>query len=82
MEAADGDGDPCVPKRTCDVESARTLVRLNADECNKPEIVVEPKASEDRRDIDACVRFIDRLDVDGDIRPKDLPIGAIGCNSV
>jgi hypothetical protein len=55
---------------------------LNANERNEPEIAVTPKAGEQRRHIDPCVRFVHGLDVDGDIRPEDLPFDAIGRNTV
>ena len=42
MEASHGDGESCGPERSCDVEGAGILVRLNADERNKPEIAVAP----------------------------------------
>jgi hypothetical protein len=69
MKAAHGDSDPSGPERSCNVESAGILLRLNAYERNTSEIVVTSKAAKERRDIDACVRFVDDLDVDGDVRP-------------
>jgi len=82
VEASDGDGNPSLPERSCDVEGARILVGLNADERNKPKSAVTPKASEQRRHVDAHVCLVDHLDVDGDVRPKDLPLGAIGRDAV
>jgi hypothetical protein len=82
VEASDGDGNPSLPERSCDVEGARILVGLNADERNKPKIAVTPKASEQRRHVYAHVCLVDHLDVDGDVRPKDLPLGAIGRDAV
>ncbi len=82
MEASDSDGDPSFAERSRDVESAGILVRLNADERNDPEIAITTKAGEESRHVDARIRLVDRLDVDGDVRSKNLPLRAIGRNSV
>jgi hypothetical protein len=44
VEAAHGDGDACLPKRRCDVESARILVRLNANDANQSETAIGSEA--------------------------------------
>ena len=82
VEAAHGDRDAGLAERPRDVEGARILVRLDADQRDKPEIAVPPKAGEQRRHVDAGVGLVDRLDVDGDVRPKDLPLGAVGRDAV
>jgi hypothetical protein len=82
VEATHGDRDPGLSERPRNVEGTRILIRLNADERNEPEIAVTPKAGEQRRHIDPCVRFVDGLDVDGDVQPEDLPLDAIGRNTV
>jgi hypothetical protein len=78
MKASHDDGDPSGSERSCNVESAGILIRLNSYERNTSQIVVTSKAGKERRDIDACVRLVDDLDVDGDVRPKHPPLGAIG----
>ena len=70
VEAAHGDGNPGRAERPRDVERAGILVRLNADERDKPEIAVPPEAGEQRRHVDARVRLVDHFDVDGDVRPS------------
>jgi hypothetical protein len=82
MEASHGDEDSSFPERSCDVESAGILVRLNADERDNPDIAATPKAGEESGHVDARIRLVDRLDVDGNVRPKNPPLGAIGRNSV
>jgi hypothetical protein len=82
MESSDGNGDSSFPERLCDVECAGILVRLNADERNNAEIAVTPKAGKKSRHVDARIRLIDRLNVDGNLRPQNPPLGAIGRNSV
>ena len=56
-------GDPSASKRSCDVQCARVLVRLNADESNASEFAVTSEAREKLWDVNACVRFVDDLDV-------------------
>ena len=82
VEAADGDGYPGFPKQSRDVEGAGILIGLNADERNKPETAVTPKAGQERRHVDACVRLVDRFDIDGDVWPENPPLGAIGRDAV
>jgi len=55
---------------------------LNADESDASELAMSPKMGKQRRDIDASVRLVDDLYVDGDIRSQHLPFGAIGCYTV
>ena len=63
METAYCYGDPSAPEWSCDVQCARVLVRLHADERNTSEFTVTSEAREKRWDVDACVRFVDDLDV-------------------
>ena len=46
MKAADGDGDSGLAERARDIQRARILVRLHADERDEAEIVVATKARE------------------------------------
>jgi hypothetical protein len=82
MEAAHGNLDPGVAERSCNIESARVLVRLDTDEPDEPEVTMRSKAGEERRHVNARVGFVDRLDIDGDIRSEHEPLGTICCNCV
>ena len=82
MEAAHGNGNSGGLERSCNVEGAGILVRLNTNKRDKPEVAVAPEAGEQRRHVDARVRLVDHFNVDGDVRPKNLPLGAIGRNCV
>src|SRR5262249_9500615 len=82
MEAAHNDLDPGVAKRSCNIESARILVRLDTDQPDEPEVTMRSEAGEKPRHVDARVGFVDRLDVDGDIRSEYEPLGTICCNCV
>ena len=77
VEAADGDRNPGLPQRAGDVERAWILVRLHADQRDEPEIVVAPQARDDRRHVDAGVGFVDRIDIELDIRSQHPPLGAV-----
>jgi hypothetical protein len=41
-----------------------------------------PKTGEKRGDVDAGVRLVGHRDVDGDVRPQNLPLCAIRGNAV
>ena len=82
MEAAQGDLYPSLAERSCDIESARILVRLDTGQRDEAEITVRSEAGEERRHVDARVGLVDHLDVDGDVRSEYLPLGAICCDSV
>jgi hypothetical protein len=82
MEAAHGDVDPGLAERSCNIESARILVRLDTGQRDEAEVTVRSEAGEERRHVDARVGLVDHLDVDGDVRSEYLPLGAICCNSV
>ena len=82
VEPSDGNGHSSLPEAARDVEGTGILVRLHADERHKPEITVTAKAGDEPWDIHARVRLVHHLDVDGHVRSKDLPLGAIGRNAV
>ena len=82
METTHGNLDPGLAERSGDVEGARVLVRLDADESDQSEIAVAPKTGEKRGYVDVGVRLVDHRDVDGDVRPKNLPLSAIRGNAV
>ena len=82
VETAHGNLDPGLAERSSDVQRPRVLVRLDADESDQPEIVVAPKTGEERGYVDVGVRLVDHRDVDGDVRPENLPLGAIRGNAV
>ena len=82
MEAAHGNVDAGLAERSCNIESARILVRLDTGQCDEAEVTVGSEAGEERRHVDARVRLVDHLDIDGDFRSEYPPLGAICCNSV
>jgi hypothetical protein len=69
MEAAHGDWNSGGAEWSSDVEGARVLVRLYADERNTSEIAVTPKAGEEHRHVNPGVGLVNHLDVDSDFRP-------------
>jgi hypothetical protein len=58
------------------------LVRLNADERDASEFAVTSEAREKRWDVDACVRFVDDLDVNINVRTQHTPFCAIRGDAV
>lgn len=82
MEAANNNRNSGVPELSRDIEGTGILIGLNTDQRNKTEIVVISKAGKERWNVDARVCFIDRFDVDNDVWPEDLLLGAIGCDSI
>ena len=64
-------------ERTRDIERARILVRLHADQRQQPEIVVAAEAADQLRDVDAGIGLVDQVDVDLDIGAEHLPLGAV-----
>ena len=46
MEAAQGDLDPSLAERSCDIESARILVRLDTGQRDEAEVTVRSEAGE------------------------------------
>jgi hypothetical protein len=58
------------------------LVRLNTDERNASEFAVASEASEKRRDVDACVSFVDDLDININVRTQYTPFCTIRCDAV
>jgi hypothetical protein len=55
---------------------------LNTDERNTSEIVVTLESGQQCRDVDARVGLVDDFDVNGYVRTKHAPLGAIGCDAV
>jgi hypothetical protein len=82
MKATHRHGNAGCPEWACDVEGARILILLNADERNTSEIVVTLESGQQRRDVDARVGFVDDFDVNGYVHTKHAPLGAIGCDAV
>ena len=82
MESTYSDLDACFPEWTCDVERTGILVRLDPDEGHQPKLAVTSQTGEKARDGDSRVRLVDRLDIDGNLRPKNLPFRAIRGDAV
>jgi hypothetical protein len=66
----------------CDVKRPRILVRLNADEGDKPVITVAPEAGEQRGHVDSRIGLVNDIDGDVHVRTEHLALDAIGCNAV
>src|SRR5215469_4337186 len=82
VKTADGNRNARLSERPRDVEGAGILVGLNADQCDKAEGVMAPKACYNCLNIDTCVGFVDRFNVDCDIGAKDLSLSAITSDTV
>ena len=81
VEPAHGHRDAGIAERAGDVEGARILVGLDADQRQQAEVAMRPKALEQHRDLDPAIGLVDGIDVEDDIRPEDLPFGAIRRNA-
>ncbi len=57
-------------KPLSDIEGARILIGLHADQRDQAEIAVAAQAADQRVEIDAGVGLVDRLDIDLDIRAR------------
>ena len=77
MKAADHHRNAGIAQRPRDVERARKLVRLHADQSHHPEIVVAFELRDDVLDTHARVGLVRRCDVDGDIRTERLPFDGV-----
>ncbi len=77
MEAADHHRHAGGAQRPGDVERARKLVRLHADQADQAEPAVAGKLANDLFRPDACVGLVDRRDVDRDVGPKHLTLRRI-----
>jgi hypothetical protein len=66
VEAANHNIDACLSQRASNINGARKFVRLDADETDKPEILIAPESPDDRRDPNACVGLIHRPHGDSD----------------
>ena len=83
VKAAHGDRHAGVAERPGDVEGARILVRLDADQRHQAEIaVVARSVASSAGMFDARVGLVDRLDVDADVRSEHLALGAVGRDAV
>jgi len=77
MKSADRDLNARLSKRPCDVERARELVRLHADQPDHAEIVMLPELREDVFDSDSSVGFVERRDVDRDVVAEHVARGRV-----
>jgi hypothetical protein len=80
VKSADHNRDAGGTERAGNIEGARILVRLYANQRNQPEVAVTTKPVEQISHIDARVRLINCLDGDRNIRSENLALCAIGCN--
>ena len=82
VEAADHHLDAGLAQRTGDIERARELVRLHADEAHQPEAVVVADTRDDVLGLDPRIGLVHRGDVDLDIGPEHLARRAASAASV
>jgi hypothetical protein len=82
VKAAHRHGNTSRAKRPRNIERARILVGLHADQTDETEIAMRLEAREQRRHIDARIGLVDHLDVDSGVRAEHLPFGAIHCDAV
>ena len=64
------------------IERARILVRLHADQTDETKAAVALETLEQRRHIDPGVDLVDRIDIDADTGAEHFPLGAIARNAV
>jgi len=77
MEAADDHRDAGRAQRLGDMQRTRILVRLHADQADKAEIAVVAHVGDDAVDAHPGIGFVNRRDLNVDIGPENLPLGAI-----
>ena len=82
MEAAHGDRQSGVAERPGDVERARILVGLNADQRDHSEIAVRAKFRQKGGNVDPRIGLVDRHDVDGDFGPEHPAIRTVGGDAI
>ena len=77
MKAAHGDLNAGIAERARNIERARILVRLHADQSEQAKIAVLAETAEQLRDIHPRMGLVDDVDVDGDVRPEHLALRGI-----
>ena len=77
MEAAHRHLDGGFAEGLGDIERARVLVRLHADQAEQAEIAVLAEALDQFLDIDPGVGLVDDVDVDLDVLTEDVSLGRI-----
>ena len=75
VKAADGDGDAALTKRRGDVEGARKLVRLHADQHDHAGVGLFDQ-TDDLRRANVCVGFVKGVDVELNVVAERLLLGA------
>jgi len=82
VEAADHHRDAGLAQRPCDIERARKLVRLHADQAHHAEAIMLFDERDDIFDTDARVGLVHRGDVEGDVRSERLSLSGVACQRV
>ena len=77
VKAADGDVDAGSAERPGDVQRARILIGLHADQPDHAEAVMLAEAAQQLGDVDPRIGLVDHVDVDVDIRAEHATIGAV-----
>ena len=67
VKAADDDRDARGAQRLGDMQRARILIGLHADQADEAEIIVGPHLGDDAVDAHACIGLVDGDDVDIDV---------------
>ena len=77
MEAADDDRNAGGAQRLGDMQRARILVGLHADQADEAEIIVGAHLGDDAIDADARIGLVDGDDVDVDVGPENFALRAV-----
>ncbi len=70
VKSSDCDRDASGAERAGDIEGARILVRLDANERKQPKIAVSTKPLEQFGHVNARMRLVNCLDNDRDVPPR------------
>src|SRR5687768_5882789 len=82
MKATHHDSDAGLSERLSYIERARVLVCLDANKRDEPEAIVTTKSAQQRRNVDAGVRFVYHIDFDAHIAPKYLALCSVNRQTV
>jgi hypothetical protein len=77
VEPADNDGNAGSPQRPGDMQRARILIGLHADQADKTEIAIGAHGGDDAIDAHPRIGLVDGGDFDLDIGAEYLALGAI-----
>ena len=81
MEPADAHLDSAITQRSCQIERVWKLVRLHSDEHHHSCAGLFDHARKPFR-AHARIRFVERINLKGDIFPEHMPLGAIARQTI